>query len=587
MKKRESRTLRTRVVWCAAGLAATALVSPLAAQVPAKADLVVRNGPIYTMADEQSRVEAFAVRDGRYVFRGSNTEVMAYVGPDTQILDLHGTQMAMPGINDVHMHPLDGAYEDLYACNMAPNLPLPAVLARVADCVQRAEPGDWIVGAAWGSGLIPEVSTADALAALDKVSGAHPVVLRDDSFHNRWVNSEVMRRVGITAESISPPGSEIVKDAASGAPSGLLKEFPAFLAVMKQIPPRTPERQTQAAIAAGKTLNAFGITGAQDAFDSEAILKIWHQVDREHGLPFHMVASLSAMPPEHPGDRTGIDLVDVRDQYRSANVRPAFAKLFLDGVPPARTAKFLAPYLPDHQHGNNYSGEAKYTLEQLTDLLTALDKRGVPVKMHATGDGSVRLALDAIEAVRKRNGPDGPQHQIAHASFIAPDDIPRFAQLDVVADISPMLWFPSGIHMAIASVIGKARADLFFPVKSLVQAGALVAGGSDWPAGQPTANPWIGIEGLVTRKDPMGIFPGALWAKQAVDLPTALRIYTRNSAEAMGLGQETGSIEVGKSADFIVLDQDILQLPVEQIHTVMPQRTFFKGKQVHARPEGS
>jgi predicted amidohydrolase YtcJ len=200
--------------------------------------------------------------------------------------------------------------------------------------------------------------------------------------------------------------------------------------------------------------------------------------------------------------------------------------------------------------------------------------------MHATGDGSVRLALDAIEAVRKHNGMPGQRHQVAHVNSIAESDIARFARLNVTAEISPMIWFPSGLGMASAMAIGKERADHMYPVKSLSRSGALVAGGSDWPVGQATPNPWVGIEGLVTRKNPTDGIPGAMWPEQAVDLATALRIFSINSAEAMGLGRQTGSIEAGKSADFIVLDRNLFKVPIEQVHNVEVRQTFFHGRQV-------
>ncbi|MTV36038.1 amidohydrolase [Duganella radicis] len=545
----------------------------------APADLIVRNGSIYTVQGKSTWAEAFAVRDGRYVAVGSNAEVGKLAGPRTRVIDLHGA-MAMPGINDVHSHPLDGAYEDLYACNFPPFSTLEQVLARVADCAARAEPGDWVVGAAWSNTLMAEISTPAALAALDRASAGHPVLLRDESFHNRWANSEAMKRAGITAASVDPAGGIIVKDPASGQPTGLFKEFPAFLALERQVPPRTQARQLAAAQAAGATLNGVGITGVQDAFSSESTLRIWSQLDRGPGLPLHMVASLSTMPGADPAERSGLALADQREQYRGPNLRPDFAKVFLDGVPPARTAEFLQPYLPDAEHGAHFHGKSNYTQAQLVELLAAFDKRGIPVKLHATGDGSVRLALDAIAEVRKRNGMPGARHQIAHASFIADSDLPRFRQLGVSADISPMIWYPTGLGIATAMAIGQERAAHIFPILDLTRAGVLVAGGSDWPAGQPTPNPWLGIEGLVTRRDPSGAIPGALWPEQAVDLATALRIYTLNSAQAMGLGKETGSIEVGKSADFIVLDKNLFKIPAAQVHTATVQQTFFRGRKV-------
>jgi len=566
-------------------LAALALTLPLWAGPPVMAaepaDTVLRNGAIYTMDAKHPWVQALAMRKGKVVSLGKDGQMGRYIGPKTQLVDLQGA-MAMPGLNDVHAHPLDGAYEDLYTCNFAPQSNFDQILQRIAAAVKQAEPGDWIVGGGWSVQLLSKLSTSEALAALDKVSQGHPVFLRDDTYHNRWVNSVVLNLANLTPASPEPPGGVFMKDGKTGALTGVLKEFSAFAGIEQKMPPRPLDRQMKAAKAAMSTLNAFGITAVQDAFDSEPYLDIWTRVEKESGLKVWLVASLSAMPAKAPGERTGLDLLAIREQFRTAHIRPDFAKLFLDGVPPARTAEFLEPYLPDAEHGAGFRGASNYTLPQLTDLLTELDRRGIGVKMHATGDGSVRLALDAIAAARARNGARGPQHHIAHASFIAPVDLPRFKQLNTVADISPMLWFPTGAGFAIAGAIGQARAEHFFPVKSLLRAGALVAAGSDWPAGQPTPDPWIGMEGLITRKNPLKEIPGALWPEEAVDLATALRIYTVNSSRAMGLEKITGSLEVGKSADLIVLDRNLFQIPAEQIHETKVRRTYFQGKLVYS-----
>lgn len=566
---------------CAWLAGACALPAQAAAPVE-PADLVVRHAEVYTVDEQVGWTDAFAVRDGRFVALGER-DVRRRIGPRTRVLDLAGA-MVMPGLNDVHVHPLDGGWEDRFGCNFSPAATLDQVLERVADCAGRAAPGDWIVGAAFNGGLLPQMASTQALGRLDKASGGHPVILRDDSFHNRWVDSEVLRRAGLDAASTPPPGGYYVKDASDGQLSGLMKEFPAFHAIEQLVPPRTPERQMQAARGAVQTLNALGITGIQDAFAYESSLRLWGQLDAQQGLSLHYVGSLPFLPSPQAGDRSGLDLVRVRDSLRSRHVAPDFAKLFLDGVPPARTSNLIDPYLPDAEHGAHYHGPSNYTDSQLLDMLTELDRLGVPAKMHAVGDGAVRQALDAVEQVRRRNGAGGPRHQVAHASLVADEDVARFKALNVVVDVSPMLWFPTGLNLASAAAIGPERADRINPIRKLVQAGALVAGGSDWPAGQPTPNPWIGIEGMVTRRNPLGEVPGQLGADQAVDLATAVRIYTLNSAQAMGLGHLTGSIALGKSADFIVLDRHLFKVPITQVHETQVRRVFFEGRELPLQP---
>ena len=183
--------------------------------------------------------------------------------------------------------------------------------------------------------------------------------------------------------------------------------------------------------------------------------------------------------------------------------------------------------------------------------------------------------------VRTVNGP-GRLHQIAHASFIDPADIPHFRALNVVADLSPVIWYPGPIQEAIRAVIPRERADRYWPNRDLHESGALLAGGSDWPV-IANPDPWLGIEGMMTRQDPTGRFEGTLWPEQALDLETVLGIYTINAARAMGLGEITGSLEPGKSADFIVIDRDVFATPAHDVADTRVLSTWFEGRCVHEK----
>jgi len=547
------------------------------ARASTSADLVLKNGSIYTLDKATPWVEAVAVRDGKYVAVGSIEKIAEWIDESTTVIDLEGA-MAMPGINDVHQHPLDGGYEVLFECHFPPQSDFNAILEAVSDCAQKSQPGDWIIGGAWSSQHLERLASLDALAALDKVSEGHPVFLRDDTFHNRWVNTEVLKRAEITTNTKDPAGGVIVKDTKTGKPTGLFKEFPSFLSIEAIIPARQADRMQAAAAEAIRLNNALGITGIQDAYSSEQYLKSWRSLDQNGRLSAWLVASLPVAPGKNPNERFGEALVTTREEFRTAHLRPDFVKLFLDGVPPARTAFFLHPYLPDEEHGSDFHGLANYDIDELSRILKHYRQLGLKVKLHATGDASVRLALDAIEQVQESNSTQESIFHIAHASFIAAEDIPRFKALNVTADLSPMLWFPTGLWYATVAVLGEERATRFWPVRDLLDSDVMVAGGSDWPAGQPTSSPWIGIEGLVTRRNPLGEVPGELWSQQSIKLAEALRLYTLDSARAMGLGEVTGSITVGKSADLIVLDRNLFEIPVEQIHNTEVTQIYFQGQ---------
>jgi predicted amidohydrolase YtcJ len=235
----------------------------------------------------------------------------------------------------------------------------------------------------------------------------------------------------------------------------------------------------------------------------------------------------------------------------------------------------------DAKHAEPHRGYLTIEPAQLTEDVVKMDAQGLTVKIHATGDRSVRVALDAIEAARKANPSAQLRHEISHAEMISPEDMPRFKALNVTAEMSPILWYPSPLHAAMETVLGKERAGRFWPVKSFVDSGALVIYGSDWPSVVPSPSPWPGIEAMVTRLDPYGVNAGNLNPAEAVDLATALRIFTRNGAEALYTQDSTGSIEVGKSADFIVLDHNLFEIAPEQIGDTKVLRTVFRGRTVH------
>lgn len=557
-----------------------------AAQAAAPADLVLRHGEIYRVPERGSAwAQAVAIRGGRFVAVGSDAEMAPYIGPATQVVDLQG-RMAMPGLADAHIHPIDGAYEALFSCALPPDGGLPEVLAAVKACAARAAPDDWIVGAAYSSRVSPALEKREALHLLDEASGGRPVVLRDDTFHNRWVNSEVLRRAGIQAGATPPPGGIYVFD--QGQPTGLLKEFPAFDKVQQLIPPRRPERLLKAAQDAAARLSAMGFTSVQDAWADRTLLDTWHRaIASPQGLPLRVVVSLAGVKGSTEAEPGGAVLYDDARALRSDLLRPDFVKFFVDGVPMAYTSALLDPYQPSHEHGHDFRGQAHFSLPELVAQIAPLDRRGIPVKLHAVGDAAVRLSLDAIAEVRRLNGAAGSRHQIAHVNWIAASDLPRFKALNVTAEVSPMLWFPTPLTPVLEHFMGRERTARMNPVASLLRAGAPLATGSDWPAGTPTPDPWIGIEGLVTRRHPLGLVPGELGSGEQLDLDEALRLYTRRNAQAMGLGEVSGSVDVGKSADLIVLDQHLFKVPAEHIHRTRVLSTYLQGRTVFQQPAGN
>ncbi len=560
------------------------LAAPAASAAKPPADLIIIDGKIYTGDDKNPWAEAVAVKDGLVIAVGGAKKVMKRAGPNTKTIDLDG-RLAIPGIVDAHSHPLSGSIKNLFECNFPFSAGPDEIAATVGACVARAGAGEtWVIGGQWDSNFFVDNKIASPRKFLDKVSGGKAVALADDSGHNSWVNSKALALIGVTATTADPEGGRIGREADGKTPNGILEETASQLAEVEAY--KRPPEQYQAAIAEmERLLNGYGITGVKIANVPDEHLAAINAVDKDAGLSLHVTTSLAT---KYGPRKSLLDVpayVEKRERYRSENVNTNSVKIFLDGVPTAsRTAAMLAPYAPDPKFPPEYRGEMHLSDEMLAADVTALDAAGFSVKIHTAGDGSVRRALDAIEAARTANGKGGKMHELAHAGYVDPADLPRFAMLNAAPDFSPYIWSPSPIIDSVLQAVGLPRGEHYWPTKDLVESGALVIAGSDWPSAVATPNPWPGIESLVTRMAPEGDHPGALWPEQAVSLEKAIEIFTEDSAVALGFEKVTGRIETGAYADIIVLSQDIFDIAPEGISDTEVLLTLFKGHPVAGKP---
>lgn len=543
------------------------------------ADLAVVNSKTYTVDPLRRWVEAFAVKDGVIIRVGSRADIGKLIGPQTETLDAEG-RMVLPGIIDAHTHCYEGARAELFELQLPPGASFDMMLESVREARASRKDGTWIVGGAWSSALAPQLSSLDSLAAYDRATGDCPTVLRELSYHARYANSAAMRRAGIDRSTPDPDNGKIVR-AADGTPIGLLLEAACGL-IDSTVPPYPLSDQKAAARHAVAKYHSFGVTGFTHAVTSEATMKVFKELDDSNGLQAWVatcIATESLITPQRDGIGEGV--IARRNSHASRHVAVNFVKYFMDGVPATRTAAFMEPYVAS-DGAPELLMEPFHAVQQLSDLIVPLDARGIHVKVHAIGDRAIHDVLDAIENVRKRNGQNGPQHQIAHLSHILPSDVPRLAELNVMADLCPPLWFPNATIARNRAVLGAERAYRSWPVRSLLEAGAHVCIGTDWPALAPSPNPWPGMSALITREDPEGLFSGQLGPEQAIDLSATIPLYTLNPAISMGFGELTGSIAVGKSADFIILDRNLFEIPPREISETRVSQTYFAGRKVYA-----
>lgn len=556
------------------------------------AQLIVENAVIHTQDAAHPRATAMAVgADGkilslRYDGDGGDDDggFASLRGPNTTVLDLGG-QTVLPGLLDAHCH--HALTPSPAALNFSAEAAWADVCAAVRAFVAKFPEAEWIDGGAFGSHLLGELGVSTApLAALDEVSGGKKVVLSDDSRHNRFANSAALAAGAITADSADPPDGRIgrtVGDAA-GRLTGLLVEG-AGLPVLKAMHAAAdPDAAVRLALEGSRrgvaALHARGVTGFLDAAANFPLLKALGSLDAGHELRAWAVSAMLVNDRIFGNAVLGEDLFPIGKLTAGARHRPTFAKIFLDGVPPSGTGAFLHPYVGCCATAGR--GEQTMGAAELSHWLSRCADLGLNVKVHCTGDASVRAVLDGVEELRaKGKGGDMLVH-VAHSQFIAPEDVPRFKALGVVAEISPPLWFPGVIADAVAAVRPPEEARRMHPNRELVDAGALVAAGSDWPV-SPDPDPWLGIAGLVTRKDPTGKHPGSLAPDQRLTRAEAVRAYTLDSARALGIDHLTGSLETGKSADFVVLDRDPFEVPEGEIAATTALQTWFAGEKVYEK----
>lgn len=555
-----------------------AAAASVATSAPALvADAIYTNARVYTVDTSNSWAEAIAVRGDAFMAVGSKADIEALAGPGTVRVDLGG-RMVMPGIHDMHAHLPQAGTKALFECGFPFSLGIPQIIEKVKGCASGAVKDKWIRGGQWALEAL-DAPNPPHRTLLDAVAPDVPVFLMDSTVHAGWVNSKALEVLGINRDTPNPVGGVIVRDA-SGDATGILLDYAAYAAVQK-IGRWSPRQMEQALAWSIGQLNAEGVTAIKEAMADGLALDGLAALQRAGKLNAHLGVHLIWRSPEGGSQEEMEQTIARRAAAAGPDLHTDFVKIMLDGIPPSQTAAILEPYVQDARHTEPHRGYLTLEPAQLIEDVVRMDAQGVTVKIHATGDRSARLALDAFEAARKANHHLNLRHEISHAEMISPEDLPRFKALNVTAEMSPILWYPSPLHAAMETVLGKERAGRFWPVKSLVDSGALVIYGSDWPSVVPSPSPWPGIEAMITRRDPYGVNEGVLNPAEAEDLATTLRIFTRNGAEALYTQDSTGSIEVGKSADFIVLDRNIFDIPPEQISDTKVLRTVFRGRTVH------
>lgn len=539
-----------------------------AANTTLGADLVIRNASIFTAAEgPSSTARGFAVKNGTFIaVTGNDTELEPFIGSNTVVKDLAGAAV-VPGLFDTHIHHIGGGKMLLKQVQFPSSASLDEVLQAVKSwTANMTNATAWVTGGSWGSTLLPEISNTEVLARLDEASSGHPVLLDDDSHHNAWANTAALKAAGVYTSTST---GVLIEAAAQPVRQAQAAAEPDTLDDLKEY-----------SLTAWNLLHSYGVTSIQDAAVTGEQLDALVSLDQEDKLQ-GWVSNCLVFTGQWASP--GLNATEFDQHAREVSrdrVRTDFTKLVLDGVPPTQTAGFLEAYLPSAEHGCNYHGLVYNTTEEIVDTLRLYRSQGRHTKIHCTGDWSVQVAMDAFEVLRAEGSTQ--KYHIAHGQFVTPEERRRMKLLNVVAEVSPFIWYPGIIPQSIASVLPEEVASHMQPNRDLLDLGVLVAGGSDW-AVSAVPNPWEGIGGLVTRQDPTGKFPGTLWEEQAVTVEEAIRIFSINGAKAAGLDDVVGSIEVGKAANFVVVDRDPFTVNTTEIGQTKVLSTNVAGKEIFSQ----
>ncbi len=562
--------------WTNAVFVAGLLLCPQLA-VAQDADTVFTNGRIYTVESDQPMVEAFALRDGRFLKVGSVEDMESVTGENTEVIDLEG-QFVMPGFNDAHSHPL----RSQLFIDVDLELPVDRVLS-VEEFSERVEAfadanpnREWLIGAAFTYATFADTPINASL--MDTIIPDRPIIIEDETGHVAVANSKALELAGITKDTPDPVGGYFGRNE-DGTPNGLLYET-AMQEVFRYSPNYTLEEVTAAGAAVFPRMHALGITGVKIAQGDHLWAEALQTLDRRGALDAQV--SMTIYEVDFYRQYSNAEVIRNHKLYESDNFRIDGVKLFIDGVVFGQTMLVKEAY-----PGTDNFGLPATPPDVLREKIVKYNGMDLHVMVHSTGDRGGEIVLEGTEMAMAEHGAEkvrALRNQIAHSMVVDPADYDRMKYANVVVEFSPAHWYPSPITNAALDDLGPERLQEVWPFGLVQRAGINVAIGSDYKDSK--ADPLLNTETLVTRRAP-GAAEDAptLGAESAADLDDVLYAYTMGGAYAMFMEHEIGSIRPGKRANFIVLDQDLTAIPSNQIHETIVLETWFEGEKVYEGEE--
>ncbi len=555
-----------------AGVLAVPLLGCLANSVEpsGKSSMALINGQVYTVNNTQLVAEAVVMEGDEIVFVGTSEQAQPYIGDHTRVIDLDG-KMVLPGIHDTHLHPLEAGLDEI-KCILETEQSVSKWTDELTKCAAQNSNSDWLLG--WGHNintLLQDSRSPKSL--LDAIESERPMAIMEATSHSVWVNSKALQLSGITESSQNPQGGAILKGL-DGFPNGVLLDSAGDLVFDLAFAP-TPERMEsnyQGLLYGLEQVAKNGITSISDArvYWRRNYLQAWKRALQENQLSARTVLGLWAYPDMDDVTQLA-KLKSLYSNDQGSLLRVSQIKLYSDGITHNSTAALLSPYQEYFDEvgaiGLNY-----FNKERLALYAKELQGVGFNMHIHAIGDRGVRESLDAIEYAQSENAlsqnQPRPRHRITHVEMVSGQDLERFFELGVIADFQLAGDFTKPEYFYEMEPIIGQRAHDMLPVKDIYETGATITLSSDWDVS--SLSPFVGMQNALTRGE-----------QSLPSLDAVIRAYTINGAFSLDQENITGSIEVGKKADMIIIDQNLLEIPVSRISETQVLKTIFAGKIIY------
>ena len=555
-----------------------------------EADAVIRNAKIFTSTTEQSWAEALAISNGQFVYVGGNDGVEAIQA--AMSLDLQG-RMVLPGLIDGHAHP---GYVNVENFGEVSGETKEALLASVQAYADRHPEQRWLRLCCWPTAMFVDGGEGPRKEVLDAVVPDRLVWFESETAHDFWLNSKALTELQVDKATPDPkPGLAMYARDEQGNPTGWVKEGAGVQHFAEQFALTDPsqiQRHKDAVAEILDVMSGHGLTAIFDAGNKgygDHVYSVIASLEREGRLPLRYYGTYQIFTPER-AEKAIAEVKRYRREYGGSLLRFNSVKVFMDGISANQSASYIQPYL-----GSGIATEPLLSTEELTALLLALHEEQLDLMVHSIGDRAIKTVLDAVEAAKaKVAGPFYPRVTVAHLALIDPADVDRIKKLGVIANFSPW-WFGVENSPVVRDLLGPERYDAMYPARTVFDTGARVTFSSDeWWGGDmlPTyVSPYLGIQTGHTRQ-----YPKEWWqsendgtrapAAERLELEQLLTGYTRDGAYQLRLEDTLGAIEVGKDADFVVLEKDLFEIDPHTIWTLQPSLVVMRGQVMHgALPE--